>query len=229
MTDKHIATRFDRDFNSLVSRVMALGGLVEAQMRHAVEALLAADACGAQAVVEAELRVDQLELEIDRELLSAFCRRQPKASELRLLTAMGRATSNLERVGDEAERIARGAQSLAAHPEGRLAPGELQKTADLATAQLRRSLDAFARLDTVGALAVLRGDRALDQEFGRFLASITDRMATQPLCVGAGVDLVLAAKALERVGDHAKNIAECIIYIVQGADVRHADLQTLPA
>src|SRR5262245_34577262 len=113
MTDIHIASRFDRNINALVSPVMALGGLVEAQARPAVEALLAVDAKGAQAVVQAEVLVDRMERQIDRELSDALGRRQPKASELRLLTALTRATSNLERAGDEAERIARVAQSLA--------------------------------------------------------------------------------------------------------------------
>lgn len=220
----HIATRFDRDLNSLASRVMALGGLVEEQTRQAVQALLAGDARGTQAVVDNELRVNQLELEIDRELSSGFCRRQPKASELRLLSAMARITSNLERVGDEAESIARGAQALAlrAQGDGGLPAGELGPAADLATAQLRRALDAFARLDTKGATVVLRHDRVLDEEFSRILASVSARMATQPRCVASGVDLVLVARAIERIGDHATNIAESIIYVVDGADVRHA-------
>lgn len=223
MTD-HIASRFDRNINTLVSRVMALGGLVEAQTRHAVEALLAADAEAARAVVQAEMTVDQMEMDIDRDLSSAFGRRQPKAAELRLLTALSRVTSNLERVGDEAERIARAAQGLAAHAgvEARMAPGELQAAATLAGSQLRHALDAFARLDTVAALAVFEEDRALDREFGRFLSSTALRMARQPRSVASGVALVLAGKSLERIGDHARNIAECVIYIVQGEDVRHA-------
>lgn len=231
MPDEHIAARFDRDFNSLASRVMALGGLVEAQTRQAVQALLTSDLCGAESVVEAERQVDRLELEIDRDLSAAFCRRQPKAAELRLLTAMSRTTTNLERVGDEAECIARSVRSLARQPgaQGGLPAGELAAAAELASAQLRCALDAFARLDTIGALAVLRQDRALDQEYGRFLASVGARMATQPDSVASGVGLVLVAKAIERIGDHAKNIAECTIYIVQGADVRHGDSAALAA
>lgn len=230
MITKHIAAQFDADFNALASRLMALGGLVEAQTRQAMMALLARDANAAQQVFETELRVDQLEIELDRELSSAFCRRQPKASELRLLTAISRATCDLERAGDEAELIARTVRSLEGDSAARddTATAELWPAADLASGQLRRALDAFARLDTGGAIAVLRHDRILDAEFDRFLANMAARMTRQPRSIAAGVDLVLVARALQRIGDHATNIAECIIYIVQGADVRHVDLDTLP-
>lgn len=225
MTDPHIALRFDRNLNALVLRVMELGGLVEAQTRRAVQALMDGDASGAQAVVDTEMLVDQLEVEIDRELSSAYGRRQPKASELRLLTAMTRTTSNLERVGDEAERIARAAQSMARRPpmRGGVLAIELKPAATLAGSQLRKALDALVRLDTAGALSVLEDDRTLDREFAGFMASIASRMGDHPPSVAAGVDLVMAGKALERIGDHAKSIAECIVYIVQGADLRHMD------
>lgn len=223
MAAHHIASRFDRNFNFLIGRVMGLAGLVEDQVRHAIQALMQVDARGAQAVVETELLVDRLELEIDRELSSACGRRQPKATELRLLTAMTRATSDLERASDEAERIARAVQAMARYPAElrTLMPAQLETAATLAASQLHRALDALARLDTADALLVIDDDRLLDGEFSRFMAVLAVRMAERPLCVAAAIDLVMAAKAIERIGDHAKNIAECIVYIVQGEDLRH--------
>ncbi|NML47459.1 phosphate signaling complex protein PhoU [Ramlibacter sp. G-1-2-2] len=223
MADQHIASRFDRNINVLVLRVMALGGLVEKQARDATRALMAVDVPGAQEVLATEWLVDRLEVEIDRDLSSACGRRQPKASELRLLTAMARATSHLERAGDEAERIARAVQSIARHPTelANLLPADLETAATLAASQLRRALDALVRLDTADALAVIADDRMLDREFARCLATLATRMALRPRSVAPGVDLVMAAKAIERIGHHARNIAECIIYIVQGAEMRH--------
>jgi phosphate transport system protein len=224
MAEMHIAGRFDRNFNVLVLRVTALGGLVEKQARDAMQALLEVDVSGAQAVVDTESLVDRLEVEIDRELSSAYGRRQPRASELRLLIAMTRATSSLERAGDEAERIARAVQSIARYPAelDTILPAGLERSATLAASQLRRALDALVRLDTVDALAIIEGDHQLDSEFGRFMETLATRMAKRPRSVAAGVDLAMAAKAIERIGHHARNIAESIIFIVQGADLRHA-------
>lgn len=222
MPGKHLSARFDSDLSALSSHVLELGGLVEAQTRQAVQALATLDEMAARVVIATETRVNRLELEIDRELNSAIGRRQPKAGELRLLTAMSKATANLERVGDEAERIARTVEAMISKGGGAsLLAQELQIPADLASGQLRRALDAVARLDTASAAAVLKDDQALDREFGDFVRRITTRMTQEPRTIACGVDLVFAAKALERIGDHAKNIAECIIYVVQGTDVRH--------
>src|SRR4051812_2410632 len=155
MADKHLSTQFDTELNALSARVMQMGGLVESQIRQAILALHQFDAEVAHQVVRTEDRVNQMEVEIDRELSSVIARRQPTARDLRLLMAISKTTANLERVGDEAERIARMVRSMVEKGAGAgartLPSGELRVAADLASGQLRKALDAFARLDTQAA------------------------------------------------------------------------------
>ena len=224
MGDKHLSTQFDSDLVTISARLMELGGMVEAQLRQAVHALLAAHEDAARQVIAGESRVNLLEVEIDRELSSIIARRQPTARDLRLLMAISRATANLERAGDEAEKIARMVVSIAVKSDGprALPAGELRLAADLASGQLRRALDAFARLDATAAVAILKGDDELDEEFNGFVRKLITYMMEDPRTISASLDLLFVAKAIERIGDHAKNIAESIIYVVKGADVRHA-------
>ncbi|HZY15634.1 MAG TPA: phosphate signaling complex protein PhoU [Ramlibacter sp.] len=227
MADKHLSTQFDHELNSLGSRLLELGGLVESQIRQAIHALGSFDAEVARAVVVAEDQVNQMEVEIDREISSVIARRQPTARDLRLLMAISKATANLERVGDEAERIARMVQAiLARNGTTRALPaGELQVAAELASTQLHSVLDAFARLDTVAALAIMKGDDLLDREFDGFVRKLITYMMEDPRTISSSLDLLFVAKAIERIGDHAKNIAEFIIYVVKGADVRHTPME----
>lgn len=229
MADKHLSTQFDSELNALSSRVMEMGGLAEAQIRQAIHALghFADDVAGQ--VLEAEERVNLMEVEIDRELSSVIARRQPTARDLRLLMAMSRITANLERVGDEAARIARMVRSISAHG-GALRPlpaGELRIAGELASGQLRKSLDAFARLDTAAAVAVMKEDDLLDREFDGFVRKLITYMMEDPRTISPSLDLLFVAKAIERIGDHAKNIAESIIYVVKGADVRHTSMESI--
>ena len=229
MPDKHLSTQFDSELNSLSSRVMELGGLVEAQIRRAVQALGDFDAEVAHQVVLAEDRVNQMEVEIDRELSSVIARRQPTARDLRLLMAISKTTANLERVGDEAERIARMVRSIVEKGAGArtLPAGELRVAADLASGQLRKALDAFARLDTQAAVAIMKEDDLLDREFDGFVRKLITYMMEDPRTISSSLDLLFVAKAIERIGDHAKNIAEFIIYVVKGADVRHSSMEQI--
>lgn len=229
MPDKHLSTQFDSDLNTLSSRVMELGGLVESQIRQAVYALAHFNEDAALQVIEAETRVNALEVEIDRELSSVIARRQPTARDLRLIMAVSKITTNLERVGDEAERIARMVRSIMAKSaHGRTLPAtELGVASDLASGQLRKALDAFARLDTTAAVAILKGDDLLDQEFDGFVRKLITYMMEDPRAISPSLDLLFVAKAIERIGDHAKNIAEFIIYVVKGADVRHSSMENI--
>ena len=229
MVDKHLSTQFDSELNALSSRVMELGGLVESQIRQAIYALANFNAEAAAQVVEAEHRVNMMELEIDRELSSVIARRQPTARDLRLLMAMSKVTANLERVGDEAERIARMVQSILGKsgPMRTLPAGELRVAADLASGELRQALDAFARLDCSSALAILKDDDELDREFDGFVRKLITYMMEDPRTISSSLDLLFVAKAIERIGDHAKNIAEFIIYVVKGADVRHFSIEQI--
>jgi phosphate transport system protein len=226
MPDKHLSTQFDAELAGVSARAMELGGLVEAQIRLALRALVDADPHVAQQVIDTEARVNAMEVDIDRELSTIIARRQPTARDLRLLMAISKTTANLERVGDEAEKIARMVQSIIAKGGGarRLPSGELRVEADLATGQLRKALDAFARLDVGAAVAIMQGDDAIDREFDGFVRKLITYMMEDPRTISASLDLLFLAKAIERIGDHAKNIAEFIIYIVKGADVRHLPL-----
>ena len=202
---------------------MELGGLVESQMRLAIYALSQFSAESANQVIETELRVNGMELEIDRELSSIIARRQPTARDLRLLIAISKTTANLERAGDEAAKIARMVKSIIDSGASRTLPStDLRVAADLASGLLRKALDAFARLDTAAAVSILKEDDQIDAEFDGFVRKLITYMMEDPRTISASLDLLFIAKAIERVGDHAKNIAEFIIYIVKGADVRHS-------
>jgi phosphate transport system protein len=229
MADKHLSTQFDSELNSLSTRVMELGGLVESQIRQATYALANFSDEAAAQVVETEHRVNLMELEIDRELSSIIARRQPTARDLRLLMAISRVTANLERVGDEAERVARMVRSILARSgtARSLPAGELRVASDLASAGLRKSLDAFARLDCASAVAILKEDDALDREFDGFVRKLITYMMEDPRTISSSLDLLFIAKAIERIGDHAKNISECIIYVVKGAYVRHSTMEQI--
>jgi phosphate transport system protein len=181
-------------------------------------------------VLEREALVNHMEMEIDRELSGVIARRQPAARDLRLLIAVSKGIANLERVGDEAARIARTVDKLiTAGMSTRLHQpvADLAYAAELATMSLRKALDAFARLDTALALEVLKQDDQIDQEFDGLLRKLITYMMEDPRTISACIDLVFVAKAIERVGDHAKNLAEVIIYVVKGTDVRHASLETV--
>ena len=228
MADKHLSTQFDSELNTVSSRVMELGGLVESQLRLAIYALSHYSVESANQVMETELRVNGMELDIDRELSSIIARRQPTARDLRLLIAISKTTANLERAGDEAAKIARMVKSIMHSGASRTLPtSDLRVAADLASGLLRKALDALARLDTTAALSILKEDDQIDAEFDGFVRKLITYMMEDPRTISASLDLLFVAKAIERVGDHAKNIAEFIIYIVKGADDRHSPMDQI--
>lgn len=226
MSDKHLSSQFDSELNSVSAHVMELGGLVESQLGNAIYALSNFNAEIADRVIEVENRVNAFEVEIDRELSTIIARRQPTAIDLRLLIAISKTTANLERVGDEAMKIARMVKSIVGSGAARQLPSSsLRLEAELATGLLRKSLDAFARLDTIAALAILKEDDQIDQEFDSFVRKLITYMMEDPRTISASLDLLFVAKAIERIGDHAKNIAEFTIYLVKGTDVRHTPIE----
>ncbi len=228
MSEKHLSTQFDAELTSVSTRVMELGGLVESQIRQAIYALSQFSMEVADQVTATEARVNAMEIEIDRELSSIIARRQPTARDLRLLIAISKTTANLERVGDEAEKIARMVRSIINSGSPRSLPSmELRVAADLASGLLNKALNAFARLDTVSALAILKEDDLIDQEFNGFVRKLVTYMMEDPLMISPSLDLLFLAKAIERIGDHAKNIAEFIIYVVKGEDVRHTSMEQI--
>ena len=228
MTDKHLSTQFDAELSGISNRVLEMGGLVESQVAQALYALTQLSDEIAHQVLKQEERVNQMEVEIDRDLSAIIARRQPTARDLRLLIAVSKTIANLERVGDEAARIARTVQKLiGAGVSSRLPLSDLGFEADLAIAQLRKALDAFARLDTARALEVLKQDDQIDQEFDGLMRKLITYMMEDPRTISSSIDLVFVAKAIERVGDHAKNLAEVIIYVVKGTDVRHTSVEAV--
>ena len=223
--DKHISSQFDAELGSVSSRVLELGGLVESQIRHAVYSLSQFSIEAADQVIATEAQVNSMEVEIDRDLSSIIARRQPTARDLRLLIAISKMTANLERAGDESEKIARMVKSIINSGNSRALPAsELRIAADLASGLLRKALDAFARLDVTEAVSILKEDDLIDQEFDGFVRKLVTYMMEDPRTISASLDLLFLAKAIERIGDHSKNIAELIIYVVKGADVRHIAL-----
>ncbi len=224
MTDKHLSTQFDAELSGISTRVLEMGGLVESQLAQAVYALTHFSEETAAQVLRLEEQVNAMEVEIDSDLSTIIARRQPTARDLRLLIAISKTIANLERVGDEAARIARTVQRLISTGVSgrmRLPVNDLAYESELAVAQLRKSLDAFARLDVERAVEVLKQDDQIDQEFEGLVRKLITFMMEDPRTISSSIDLIFVAKAIERVGDHAKNVAEAIIYVVKGTDVRH--------
>ena len=230
MSDKHLSTQFDAELAAISTRVLEMGGLAESQVSQAIYALVNFSGETASQVLQGEERVNQMELEIDRDLSTIIARRQPTARDLRLLIAISKTIGNLERVGDEAARIGRTVQRLinaGISSRMRLPVGDVSFEANLAIASLRKALDAFARLDAVKALEVIKDDNQIDREFDGLMRQLITYMMEDPRTISASIDLVFVAKAIERIGDHAKNLAEQIIYIVKGTDVRHNSLENV--
>jgi len=224
MTD-HINKQYDQDLEAIRSRTTQMGGLVEAQIRAAVAGYLDADLGLIEQVIADDAKVNDLEIAIDNDLGQIIVRRQPAASDLRLILAASKIVTDLERIGDEAAKIARMGREIAAHgmPPGMRLP-TLATASEIAIGMLRKALDAFVRLDAGAAARVIAEDRAIDDEFRATLRQLITFMMEDPRTISPALNVVWVAKAFERIGDHAKNIAESVIYIVRGRDVRHIPL-----
>ena len=222
MPEKHLSSQFDVELGQISTLVMQMGGMVESQLHQAIYALQHLSPETVDQVLVLEDKVDRMEIEIDREISSVIGRRQPTARDLRLLIGVSKTTANLERAGDEATRIARMVKSIIDSGMPRSLPtSELRLASELATGALRKSLDAFARLDVEASLDIIKDDLHLDAEYDGFLRKLITYMMEDPRTISPSLNLLFLAKAVERIGDHAKNIAEATIYIVRGADVRH--------
>jgi phosphate transport system protein len=223
MTD-HTNKQFDEDLEAIRSRMLMMGGMVESQIRAAIAGYLDGDVARAQKVVADDARVNELELAIDNDLGQIIVRRQPAASDLRLILAAIKIVTDLERIGDEATKVARMATENAHAPLQGQRLAAIDHLSDIAIGMLRRALDAFARLDAAAAAKVCGEDAAIDDEFRGIIRQLITFMMEDPRTIGSALQVVWVAKAFERIGDHAKNIAEQTIYIVKGTDVRHTPL-----
>jgi len=226
MIDRHFSSQLDSDLKSVSSRLMEMGGLVETQIQRAINSLTNFSVAEIDDVFASEIDVDQMEIEIDHALTSIIARRQPAARDLRLLLATSKVASNLERAGDEAHKIGKRVKSIVESGQGRQMPiGDLRVASDLAANLIHRALDAFARLDAADAIVIYKEDDLIDREFKGFARKLVTYMMEDPRTISSSLDLFFIAKAIERIGDHAKNISEFIIYIVHGTDVRHSKLK----
>ena len=223
-TAEHISKQFEADLDTTRTRVLQMGGLVESQILAAIQAFATGDAALVAQVIENDARVNGYEVAIDGACNHIVVKRQPAASDLRLIMAISKIVTDLERMGDEAEKIARMSKRIheqGAHHAQRFPA--IRHAAQIAVKMLRQSLDAFARLDVASAAEVLKEDSAIDDEFRSVLRQLITYMMEDPRTISAALDIVWVAKAIERIGDHAKNMAEQVIYIVRGTDVRHVD------
>lgn len=232
MTDNLISTAYSAELRGATARVLTMGQLALDQVENAIQALLNYRGDIASQVLHQEARVNALEVEIDREITTTMALRQPTARDLRLLIAISKTTANLERVGDEASRIARTVHRLinnGALNRSRLPMADLAHAARTAGRQLRMALDAFERHDTSLAADVIRDDRTVDLEFDGLMRRLVTHMMEDARIVSSVIDLVFVAKAIERIGDHAKNVAEQAIYSAKGTDVRHWPVEAVEA
>lgn len=224
-TGQHISHKFDEDMQNLRHQVLKMGGLVEQQINGAVLALLTTNAPGAEKIILNDHKVNALEVRIDEACTRILARRQPAASDLRMVVAVIKTITDLERIGDEAEKIAKMALSLAEDDLGfHSRYAGMRHLADQVKRMVHDVLDAYARLDVDAAIKVVRDDIAADKEYQDLIRMLITYMMEDPRTISEVLDVIWAARALERIGDHAKNIGEYVIYLVKGRDIRHLDL-----
>jgi phosphate transport system protein len=223
---EHISKQFDADLERLRASVLQMGGLVEQQIEQALHALTTGDIRLADQVVEKDHHVNAMEVAIDEDCNHIIARRQPAAGDLRMVMTVVKLITDLERIGDEADKIARMAKMI--HTSERLYTprlADIKHAAHLALDMLRKALDAFARLDTTTAVALLRQDEHVDEAYRAILRQLLTFMMEDPRTISASLEILFIAKAIERIGDHSKNMAEYIIYLVKGKDVRHVSVE----
>ena len=226
MANQHLSTQYDADLEEIRTRMLQMGGLVEEQVTNALAGYADGSSPLLDRVKATEERVNQLEIELDDRCTHLIARRQPAASDLRLVMAVIKSITDLERIGDEAAKIARIAKQM--HERGIVALtgfSDVRVAANLAATMLKGALDAFARMDANAAQQIVIQDKHIDNEFRSLLRELITFMMEDPRTISTALDIVWIAKALERVGDHAKNIAEYVIYVCSGTDVRHTSAQ----
>jgi phosphate transport system protein len=223
----HISRQFNAELEEIRNRVLQMGGLVEQQIEQALIALVKGDTALGESVIRDDTKVNKLEVTIDEECSQIIARRQPAAGDLRLVVAVIKTITDLERIGDEAEKIARMAVRLASEERPQNAYAELQTLGNHVRQMVHDALDAFARLDIEAALRVAREDLKVDQKYDGLMRQMITFMMEDPRTISRMLNMIWAARALERIGDHARNICEYIIYLVKGKDVRHTSLDQI--
>ncbi len=228
MPSEHTYKQFDADMEAVRARVLEMGGLVEEQVGKAVEALISGNTKLAEEVIANDHRVNALEVASDEACTHIIALRQPTAGDLRMVLTVVKTITDLERIGDEAAKIARYAIKI--FESDRITTpryNEIKYMAGLANKMLRESLDAFARLDSSGAADVARQDMEVDEEFHLIMRHLITYMMEDPRTITTFIDLLFVVKAIERIGDHAKNMSEYVVFMVKGKDVRHTTIEEL--
>ncbi len=219
---EHTLKQFDAELEAVRARVLQMGGLVEEQIVRAMESLANGNMQIAARVVEDDHRVNGLEVAIDEDCSTIIARRQPAAGDLRMLMMVVKTITDLERIGDEAAKIARMAQLIYASDRPFVPrTGDIRHMADVALSMLRNALDGFARLDLAIVAKVVRQDELVDDTFRGVLRQLITFMMEDPRTISHAIEILFVAKAIERIGDHAKNMSEYVVYMVKGKDVRH--------
>ena len=224
----HILSRFNADLQGVRSGVLQMGGLVEQQLQDGIKALYSGNGRLGEEVARLDHKVNAMEVAIDEDCSRILATRGPTASDLRLIVAVIKTITDLERIGDEAAKIARMAKAIH-HAERMSLPrfNEVKYMADLVLEMLRKALDGFARLDATKAVEIARQDKAVDEEFRLNLRHLITFMMEDPRTISVFIDILFVTKAIERMGDHAKNMSEYVVYMVKGKDVRHISLEEI--
>ena len=223
----HISQQYNIELEAIRTHLSEMGGMAQRQVNDAIQALIDADVERAEQVVRADMKVNSMEMAIDEECIRILARRQPAASDLRLVIAVTKAITDLERIGDEASKIAR--QAIAMNKDG-LAPRgyiEVRHIGNNVSRMLQDALDAFARLDMNLALTVVQTDKQVDMEYSTAMRELVTFMIEDPRSITRVLNIMWSLRALERIGDHARNLAQYVIYLVNGEDVRHSNIEEI--
>lgn len=228
MQSEHTYKQYDAELEAVRAKVLEMGGLVEQQIVNALESLVTANPTLAESVIKNDHRVNALEVQVDEDCSHIIARRQPAAGDLRMIMMVVKTITDLERIGDEATKIARVAEKIY-ESDRMFTPrfAEIKTMVSLVRDMLRTSLDAFARLDVSKTVEVARQDEQVDEQFRVAMRQLITFMLEDPRTISMSLEVLFVAKAIERIGDHAKNIAEYVIYMVKGKDVRHISVEEM--
>jgi phosphate transport system protein len=219
--ENHYMKQFDEELEEIRTRLMEMGGKVEQQLKNAIRAVGDADSKLAEEVIKEEKLVDEMEVDIDEACILIIARRQPAASDLRLVMMVTKAVNDLERIGDEAKKIANHAVILAGESETSEGYTEVRHLGQSVVGMLSNALDAFARFDVDAAMRTLEEDKQIDLDYKTALRELVTYMMEDPRSISRVINILWVVRSLERIGDHAKNLCEQIVFVVKGKDIRH--------
>ena len=219
--ENHIMTQFDEELEEIRTQLMEMGGKVEQQLKDSIQAVIKADSSLAEEVIREERLVDEMEVDIDEACILIIARRQPAASDLRFVMMVTKAINDLERIGDEARKIANHAVILSEQDGLSQGYKEVRHLGDSVSGMLANALDAFARFDVEAAMKTLEEDAQVDLDYKSALRELVTYMMEDPRSISRAINILWVVRSLERIGDHAKNLCEQIVYVVIGKDIRH--------